>query len=74
MTACPAGSTFIFNDAIARASDIQVLEGGRNNPVLATVLADIAAMVASLTPLFKKYVVTSILPQITETNGSGGGS
>lgn len=69
-TACPAGSVFVFNDPIARAGDIQVLEGGPNNPVLATVLADIAAMVACLTPLFRKYVVVSNLPQITEINGS----
>jgi lysophospholipase L1-like esterase len=70
--ACFAGTRFYIDDAIVRAGDIQVFGYGRNNPVQATVLTDLAASVGALTPLFKKFIVGSVLPQITEINGSAG--
>lgn len=61
ITAAPAGSLFVIDDAVAFRGYTHWIEAGRNNiPDVATILSDIAAMVAYIG--HGRYRVLSILP------------
>jgi hypothetical protein len=70
--ACSANTPFIPDLGVAHAGDIQSYIYGRNNPVLADILASLAASVGYLTPLSRRFFVGSVLNQLTETIGTAG--
>lgn len=66
---CPAGTPFIFDNALAARGNTQILWTGRNNPYLDVVDAT-KKMVAYLSPHTKRFLVLSTTTATNETAGT----
>lgn len=75
ITACPAGTAFIPDDVAIYIGDTVIIWAGRNNDLstrAARIAArdDILAMVKTLSPTIKRYLVLSVLNGLNEGTGS----
>lgn len=76
ITSCPAGTPFICDVNVGTENDVQSIWMGRNNVGSATFQADtltnVAACVAYMKPLYKRYCVISVTNSTSEVSGTSG--
>lgn len=72
----PAGTPWVSGPATTYESATQILWVGRNDVSAglgpAPIVANVAAAVARMRPLFKRYLVVSVTPSSNETEGTAG--